>query len=88
MIVELKHQVKGLARDLSAVSLREYLTGGDVLAQERCKGSDTEKGFVLLARLAGLDMAELESLHVADINVLMGHVNKIVQSESAEDPKG
>ena len=98
MIIQLKRAIPRLNRDdgsISAVNVREYITAGDMLAQQRAArrdATDAENELVcsltLIAKLCGLDMKEVESLDVADVNAITSYVAGLLKTEAEPDPKG
>lgn len=71
-------------RSLSTLTLRDYLTVGDVLDAEREGGDSSNKiAVVLVAKVAGLDVKEVHSLDTRDFDDISDHVIKIRE----RDPK-
>lgn len=69
----------------TCVDLREVMTGGDLLfaRRESSTKDPVEVSFRLVARMIGLDMSELESMDIRDIEVLQGKIEEI-QSKKAD----
>jgi len=70
----------------TTVDLRDVLTGGDVLFAQRQKGNAVEQGYHMIARIAGLDLREIEEMDVRDIAKIDAHIARI--QETPADPKG
>jgi hypothetical protein len=88
MIYQLKRAIPRLDRSMcTVVTIREYLTAGDVLAQARAGEGELLQSLTLLGKLTGLDMMEVESLDVEDVNAIMDQISKIITKEAATDPK-
>jgi hypothetical protein len=67
------------------VEVREVMTGGDILFARRTSASKdpVELSFMIAARMCGLDMSELESMDVRDIEAVQDYVNGL-QSKKAD----
>lgn len=83
MIFPLRKSIKTLdGRDLTSLTVREYLTGGDVLASQRANKIPLEQTYQMIAVLTGLDLAEVLDADVRDLNALAEHVQGLLS-----DPK-
>lgn len=70
------------------LDLHDYLTGGDVLFAQRQVGSATEQGYHMIARVAGLDLKDLDAMDVRDIAKVDAHIAAIQAPKDETDPKG
>jgi hypothetical protein len=71
----------------TALDLRDVLTGGDILFAQRQKGNAVEQGYHIIARVAGLDLKEVEEMDVRDIAQIDAHIVQIQAPPESADPK-
>lgn len=82
MKIKLQRPIQALTGEtITEVTIRDYITGGDLLAQVRAEDNDLARSFALAAAVCGLDKAEFDSLEVGDINRIIDRVGPLL------DPK-
>lgn len=69
---------------VSTVKPRAYLTAGDVMAARRySKDDEVLQNFMLVARVCGLDIIDVESMAIEDVEA----VSRAFAEEETSDPK-
>ncbi len=93
MIHELKRPFEGLHGRITAVTARDHLTVGDLLAGRRASATDeTVQSVAMVACVCGLDSSEINSMDLDDYGKFADHVSKLLapddKSEGEDSPKG
>ena len=70
----------------TGVTMREWIEGGDLLAQQRAEDNDLARSFALAGSLCGLDMAEVSSMDLIDIRKITKAAETLLDRVNA-DPK-
>ena len=68
-------------KTVSSVQLRTVMTVGDILAMRRASEDAVQRSFVLIARMVALDMREIESMDIRDVEAIDAALEKV------RDPK-
>ena len=85
--LKLERPIESLTGDkITHVEIRDYVTGGDLLAQVRAEDHDLARSFALAASMCGLDKAEFDSLDVRDINRIIDRVSPLLD-KGEDGPK-
>lgn len=86
------HKLINPFKDLGGVlrtelQVRDHLTAGDVLHARRSgAGDDFTIGLELIARVCGLDMKEVLSMDMRDVDVLDAHIGELRSPKAPADP--